>query len=198
MKYPKALENLIKSFQLYPGIGPKTAERLAFYTFLELKDEQVADFSANLLRIKKELKHCSNCGVITDRETCEICTDSDRENKLLVVEGTKDVNVFEKIGHYYGKYHVLNGLISPLNGVGPDDINIQNILKRVDDEKIEEIIVATSATIEGEMTALYIKNSLENKNIKVYRIGYGLPAGGDIEYADEMTLIKALEGRKEL
>jgi recombination protein RecR len=114
------------------------------------------------------------------------------------VEGTKDVNVFEKIGHYYGKYHVLNGLISPLNGVGPDDINIQNILKRVDDEKIEEIIVATSATIEGEMTALYIKNSLENKNIKVYRIGYGLPAGGDIEYADEMTLIKALEGRKEL
>ncbi|HEY8395706.1 MAG TPA: recombination mediator RecR [Bacilli bacterium] len=198
MKYPKALENLIESFQLYPGIGPKTAERLAFFTFLQLKDEDVVNFSTNLLQIKKELKYCSNCGVITDRDKCEICTDSSRERKLLVVEGTKDVVVFEKIGQYHGRYHVLNGLISPLNGIGPDDINIQNILKRVEDEKIEEIIIATSATIEGEMTALYIKNNLENKNIKVYRIGYGLPAGGDIEYADEITLIKALEGRKEM
>ena len=180
MKYPKALENLIKSFQLYPGIGPKTAERLAFYTFLELKDEEVADFSANLLRIKKELKHCSNCGVITDRETCEICTDSDRENKLLVVEGTKDVNVFEKIGHYYGKYHVLNGLISPLNGVGPDDINIQNILKRVDDEKIEEIIVATSATIEGEMTALYIKTVWKTKTLRFIESAMGYLRAGTL------------------
>ena len=198
MRYPKALENLIKSFQLYPGIGPKTAERLAFFTFLKLNDEQVETFSANLRNIKRELKFCPTCGVITDRERCEICTDSEREPKLLVVEGTKDVDVFEKIGHYRGKYHVLNGLISPLNGVGPDDINMQSLLKRIEEEKIDEIIIATSATIEGEMTALYIKNNLEGKNVKVYRIGYGLPAGGDIEYADEITLIKALESRKEM
>ncbi|HHX80282.1 MAG TPA: recombination protein RecR [Acholeplasmataceae bacterium] len=198
MKYPKPLEKLIESFQLYPGIGPKTAERLAFFTFLNLKDEDVINFSNNLLRIKTELKYCSVCGVITDSKKCQICSDFNRERKLLVVEGTKDVNVFEKTGQYFGRYHILNGLISPLNGVGPDDVNIQGLLKRIEDEKIEEIIIATSATIEGEMTALYIKNLFENREIKVYRIGYGLPAGGDIEYADEITLIKALEGRKEM
>ncbi len=198
MKYPKALEKLIESFQIYPGIGPKTAERLAFFTFLKMKDEDVISFSKNLLRLKNELKYCSECGVLTDEDKCEICSDSSRERRLIIVEGTKDVNVFEKTGQFFGRYHVLNGLISPLNGVGPEDINLQSLLKRVENEKIEEIIVATSATIEGEMTALYIKNLLENRSIKVSRIGYGLPAGGDIEYADEITLIKALEGRKEM
>lgn len=183
---------------MYPGIGPKTAERLAFFTYLKLKDEDVVRFSENLIKVKEQVKPCKTCGVLTDLAKCEICQDESRERKLIIVESTKDVNVFEKTDQYFGKYHILNGLISPLNGVAPEDINLLNLLSRIDDEKIEEVIIATSATIEGEMTALYIKNLLENKPLKVYRIGYGLPAGGDIEYADEITLIKALEGRKEM
>jgi recombination protein RecR len=198
MKYPRSLELLIESFQMYPGIGPKTAERLAFFTYLKLKDEDVVRFSENLIKVKEQVKPCKTCGVLTDLAKCEICQDESRERKLIIVESTKDVNVFEKTDQYFGKYHILNGLISPLNGVAPEDINLLNLLSRIDDEKIEEVIIATSATIEGEMTALYIKNLLENKPLKVYRIGYGLPAGGDIEYADEITLIKALEGRKEM
>ncbi|MDD3999403.1 MAG: recombination mediator RecR [Bacilli bacterium] len=198
MKYPKALEKIIESFQLYPGIGPKTAERLAFFTFYKLKDEEVVEFSQSLLRLKSELGYCLNCGLLTDQKECEICLDESRQRRLIIVEGTKDVNVLEKTGQFFGKYHVLNGLISPLNGIGPDDINLKSLIKRLDEEKIEEIIIATSATIDGETTAYYIKNLLENSPLKVTRIGYGLPAGGDIEYADEITLIKALESRKEM
>lgn len=198
MKYPEALQKLIDSFQMYPGIGPKTAERLAFFTFLKIKDEDVINFSKNLLNLKTDIKYCSTCGVLTDQDECEICVDINREKRIIVVETTKDVLVFEKTKMYHGYYHVLNGLISPLNGVSPEDINFNSLINRIIKGNIDEVIVATSATIEGEMTALYIKNSLENKGIKVSRIGYGLPAGGDIEYADEITLIKALEGRKEM
>lgn len=198
MKYPEALQKLIDSFQMYPGIGPKTAERLAFFTFLKVKDEDVINFSKNLLNLKTDIKYCSTCGVLTDQDRCEICMDSNREKRIIVVETTKDVMVFEKTKMYHGYYHVLNGLISPLNGVSPEDINFNSLINRIIKENIIEVIVATSATIEGEMTALYIKNSLEKMGIRVSRIGYGLPAGGDIEYADEITLIKALEGRKEM
>lgn len=198
MKYPEALQKLIDSFQMYPGIGPKTAERLAFFTFLKIRDEDVINFSKNLLNLKTDIKYCSTCGVLTDQDECEICVDINREKSIIVVETTKDVLVFEKTKMYHGYYHVLNGLISPLNGVSPEDINFNSLINRIIKGNIDEVIVATSATIEGEMTALYIKNSLENKGIKVSRIGYGLPAGGDIEYADEITLIKALEGRKEM
>lgn len=183
---------------MYPGIGPKTAERLAFFTFLKIRDEDVINFSKNLLNLKTDIKYCSTCGVLTDQDECEICVDINREKSIIVVETTKDVLVFEKTKMYHGYYHVLNGLISPLNGVSPEDINFNSLINRIIKGNIDEVIVATSATIEGEMTALYIKNSLENKGIKVSRIGYGLPAGGDIEYADEITLIKALEGRKEM
>jgi len=198
MKYPDALQKLIENFQMYPGIGPKTAERLAFFTFLKIKDDDIVSFSKALLNLKMQVRYCKICGVLTDNEKCEICLDDAREEKILVVESTKDVNVFEKTKQYNGKYHILNGLISPLNGVSPDDVNITTLTQRIKDEHIIEVIIATSATIEGEMTALYIKNTLEKIGVKVSRIGYGLPAGGDIEYADEITLMKALEARKEM
>lgn len=198
MKYPEALQKLIESFQRFPGIGPKTAERLAFFAFTKLKEEDLIEFSTNLLNLKNQIRYCEQCGFITDQHICDICSNPLREDKILVVEGSKDVIVFEKTNQYNGKYHVLNGLISPLKGVSPDDINIQSLFERIKKEKINEVIIATSATIEGEMTALYIKKISEESGIEVARIGYGLPAGGDIEYADEITLIKALEGRKRM
>ena len=136
--------------------------------------------------------------MLTDRETCDICTDSERRSTILVVESSRDVLAFEKTNQYNGRYHVLNGLISPLKGISPKEVNIKSLLQRVESEKPEEVIIATAATVEGEMTAMYIKKQLENGNTKVTRIGYGLPAGGDIEYADEITLIKSLEGRRDM
>jgi recombination protein RecR len=198
MKYPQALQKLIESFQLYPGIGPKTAERLAFFTFMKLKDDDVSKFAKHLLLVKQEIHYCENCGSLTENKLCDVCLDETRESRLLVVETSKDVLAFEKTQQYKGKYHVLNGLISPLKGVSFDSINASTLLSRVDQEHISEVIVATNATIEGEMTALYLKKMLASKQVLVNRIGYGLPAGGDVEYADEITLIKALEGRKEM
>lgn len=198
MKYPKSLQDLIDCFTLYPGIGPKTAERLAFHTILKLKKEHVEKFSKSLNEAFDSIKRCQVCGNLTEGEVCEICKDKNRNNTLIVVDSSKDVNVLEKTNQYNGKYHVLNGLISPLNGVGPEDININKLFKRIEEENISEIIIATSANIDGEMTAMYIKNVLNDKNVDVYRIGYGLPAGGDIEYADEVTLIRALEGKRKI
>lgn len=198
MKYYKALEKLIESFQMYPGIGPKTAERLAFFTIQKCSKEDIEEFSNNLKEVVEKTKKCSVCGCFTDMDVCEVCEDDSRDHTILVVGDTKDIIVFEKTAQYYGRYHVLNGLISPLNGIGPDDINLNKLFERVKQENIKEIIIATSANIEGEMTALYIKNILEKEGVNVTRIGYGLPAGGDIEYADEITLIKALEGRKKM
>lgn len=196
MKYPEALQRLIDSFQMFPSVGPKTAERLAFFAFSKLSNEELISFSRNLLTLKSDIHYCKNCGVLADREMCDICSDTTRDNKIIVVEGSKDVIVIEKTNQFKGRYHVLNGLISPMNGVSPDDINFKSLFERIENEQITEVVIATSATIEGEMTALYIKNSLEKLKVEVSRIGYGLPAGGDIEYADEITLIKALEGRK--
>lgn len=198
MKYPEALNRLIESFQMYPGIGPKTAERLAFFTFFKLKDEDIVRFSQSLLNLKTDVIYCSQCGVLTDRERCEICSDSNRRDTILVVESSRDVVAFEKTNQYDGRYHVLNGLISPLKGISPNEVNIKSLLNRVSSEAPGEVIIATAATVEGEMTAMYIKKQLENSNVKITRIGYGLPAGGDIEYADEITLVKSLEGRKDM
>ena len=198
MKYPKSMQELIESFMLLPGIGPKTAERLAYHTIQKLTDDQVEKFSKSLLLSHSTIKKCEKCGNLTDQEICEICKDEDRENTILVVETSKEVNVFEKTKQYNGKYHVLNGLISPINGVGPDSININKLFDRILNEKIKKVIIATSATIAGEMTAMFIKNTLTDKDVDVYRIGYGLPAGGDIEYADEVTLMKSLEGIKKI
>lgn len=200
MKYPKALQDLIDSFSMYPGIGPKTAERLAFHTILKMKKENVNKFSENLVKAYENIKKCSVCGTLTEDDVCSICTDKSRENIIMVVESSKEVNVFEKTNQYNGKYHVLNGLISPLNGIGPGDVNIQKLFDRIKEENIKEVIVSTSSSIDGEMTAMYIKNYLQgvDSSVNVYRIGYGLPAGADIEYADEITLVKALEGRRKI
>ena len=196
MKYPASMQELIESFMLLPGIGPKTAERLAYHTILKLSDEQIEKFSKSLLLSHSTIKKCSRCGNITDKDECEICKDEYREKTILIVETSKEVNAFEKTKQFNGKYHVLNGLISPINGIGPEELNLNKLFERITNENIKKIIIATSATIAGEMTAMYIKNILLEKEIEIYRIGYGLPAGGDIEYADEVTLMKSLEGIK--
>jgi len=198
MKYPKKFKDLIECFETFPGIGPKTAERLAFYAINKQNHEQSKKFSSVLLDSVNQIKECNICGMITDHDTCEICDDEFRENRLMVVENSKDVISFEKTGAYKGKYQVLNGLISPTNGIGPDEIGIDKLVDRVKKESFEEIIIATSSNIDGEITAMYIKKILSNLNVKVYRIGYGLPASTDIEYVDEITLRKSLESKKEI
>ena len=197
MIYPKALEDLIESFQMLPGVGPKSAERLALFIITKAKTENVEAFSDNLIKAIKTIGECSTCGMITDSEKCKICEDESREKVLMVVENTKDAIAIERTKKFNGKYHVLRGLISPLNGVSPSSLNIDKLLNRIEEEKIEEVILATSATMNGEVTALYISNLLNDK-VKTTRIGYGLPVGADIEYADEITLIKALEGRRKI
>lgn len=198
MKFPESLEKLIESFEMYPGIGPKTAERLALFTVTKIAYEKVSAFSENLKNAVSDIKNCDICGSITDLDICLICSDDSRENKIMVVDNSKDIIAFEKTNAFKGKYHVLNGLISPLGGIGPEDINLSSLFNRVKKEKIAEIIVALPSNIAGEMTTTYIKKMLEKDECLVYRIGYGLPVGADIEYADEITLTKALEGIKKL
>lgn len=198
MKYPKKFNDLIEGFETFPGIGPKTAERLAFYTIAKQNKNSSLSFVKALDEALSSICECKICGNIADDEKCEICKDDTREGKLMIVESAKDVISFEKTGVFKGRYHVLNGLISPTNGKGPDDIDIEKLVKRCENENFSEIIIATSSTIDGEITAMYIKKMLEKLNIKTYRIGYGLPASTDIEYVDEITLIKSLESKKEM
>lgn len=198
IKYPESLQKLIDSFKKFPGIGPKNAERLAFYTIMNLKKEDAVSFSNNIINSIDNIKKCSICGMITENDICDICIDEDRENKLMVVEGVKDVMSFEKTNFYKGKYHILNGVISPLNGISGDDLKLDKLFDRIQNEKIEEVVLATSSSMDGEMTAMYIKKLLEKSDVKIYRIGYGLPVGADIEYADDITLMRAIEGKKEM
>lgn len=198
IKYPESLQKLIDSFKKFPGIGPKNAERLAFYTIMNLKKEDAMSFSNNIINSIDNIKKCSICGMITENDICDICIDEDRENKLMIVEGVKDVMSFEKTNFYKGKYHILNGVISPLNGISGDDLKLDKLFDRIQNEKIEEVVLATSSSMDGEMTAMYIKKLLEKSNVKIYRIGYGLPVGADIEYADDITLMRAIEGKKEM
>lgn len=198
MLYPTPIEKLIDSFSKLPGIGTKTATRLAFYT-IGMSDEDVNDFAKNLLAAKRELTYCSVCGNLTDEDPCAICTDETRDKSvLLVVEESKDVTAMEKIQEYHGLYHVLHGLISPMNGVGPDDINLKSLINRLMDSEINEVIVATNATADGEATSMYISRVLKPAGIKVTRLARGLAVGSDIEYADEVTLLRAIENRTEL
>lgn len=198
IKYPESLQKLIDSFKKYPGIGPKNAERLAFFTIMNLKKEDALLFSDNINNAINNVRKCSNCGTLTENDICDICDDEERENKLMIVENVKDVMAFEKTSFYKGKYHILNGVISPLNGISGDDLKLDNIVKRIEKENINEVVLATSSNLDGEMTAMYIKKLLENIPVKVYRIGYGLPVGADIEYADDITLMRALDGKKEM
>ncbi|MBP5550424.1 MAG: recombination protein RecR [Bacilli bacterium] len=198
MKYPDSLDKLIKSFSKYPGIGPKTAERLAFYTITKMNKDDCIDFADNLKEAINNIKECEICGLITDKDICNICSDDSRTNELMIVEGSRDVIAFEQVGSFKGKYHVLGGVISPLNGIGPDDLNINKLINRIKAENITDVIIALSANIPSETTALYLKSILEDMNVNVYRIGYGLPVGANIEYLDEITLAKALEGKKKM
>lgn len=193
--YPDSLKYLIESFKALPGIGEKTAERLAFST-LNLEKEQIELFSSSLLDVSSKIHPCSCCNLLTDKEKCFICEDSLRTNILCVVEDSKSVFLFEKNGMFHGKYHVLNGLISPLEGINPEDIGLPKLLDRIQNEKFDEIIFALKPSIEGETTSLYIKKILEGFDIKITRLASGVPIGADMEYLDSLTLERALNDRK--
>lgn len=196
--YPESIKSLIESFKYLPGIGEKTAERLAF-SILELEDEQIELFSSSLADVKGKVHKCQTCNTLTENDFCYICSDSTRNSKVLcVVEDTKSVFLFEKLGMFNGKYHVLEGLISPLDGVNPEDIGIDKLLDRIQKEKYEEIIFAFKPSIEGETTALYVKKILDGINIKITRLASGVPIGADMEYVDSLTLERALNDRKEI
>lgn len=197
MDYPKSLIELMQSFEALPSIGKKSAERLAIYVYSNMDEDSVDSFAKNLVNVKKNLKRCAICGNLSENEICDICQDSKRNHELvMVVENIKDLFVLEKINEYKGVYHVLNGAISFSNGIGVDDINIASLVQKVKENKVKEIILATNATLEGETTARYIKTLLEEYDVVITRIAHGLPVGGDLSYADEMTVLKALEGRR--
>jgi len=199
MKYPKAIDQLIESLRKYPGVGKKTAERYALHTVNRLTDEQIDEIIDAYQHIKSDIFQCPICGNITDVNPCYICKDETRTHEtIIVVEEAKDIIAMEKTNRYHGIYHVLNGVISPSNGVGPDDINLKALLERLQNDDIKEVILATNLNNEGETTATYIRRLLEATDILVTRIAHGIPAGGNIEYADEITIIKALEGRRKL
>ena len=198
MHYPEPISKLIDSFMTLPGIGPKTAARLAFFV-LTMQEDTVLDFAKALVNAKRDLGYCSVCGHITDDDPCYICADERRDRSIIcVVQEPKDVIAMEKMKEYHGQYHVLHGSISPMEGIGPEDINIPDLLKRLQDETVQEVILATNPNIEGEATAMYISRLLKPSGMIVTRIAHGLPVGGDLEYADEVTLSKALEGRREV
>ena len=197
---PKPLERLIFAFERLPGIGPKTASRLAFF-LLKSPAELSKDLSEALREIKSSITLCRVCFNITDagREKCEICSSTERDEKLLcVVEEPLDVLALERTDGFMGRYHVLHGVLSPIEGIGPDDIRIRELVDRIKEGKIEEVIVATNPSMEGDATALYIRQQLEPYNIRMTRLARGLPVGGDLEYADQNTLLRALSGRQDL
>ena len=197
MNYPKEILDLISALQNLPTIGKKSAERLALYIYSTMDKQKAFELSEAIESVKEELDFCPHCGNVARKgEVCEICADSSRNHKIvMVVESTKDLFTIEKVGSFKGVYHVLGGAINLAFGVGVDDINIASLIKRVEEEGIEEVILATNATTEGETTARYIKILLEQADVLVTRIAHGIPFGADISYADELTLEKALEGR---
>lgn len=196
--YSESVQKLIKEFEKFPGIGHKTAVRLAFYVLEE--DEKFAKEMADaIIEAKSKVKFCSTCFNMTDTDPCSICSNTKRDKELLcVVEDVKDVVAMEKTHEFKGMYHVLHGAISPMNNVSAADIKIKELVSRLSSNEIKEVIVATNPTIEGEATAMYISRLLKPLGVKVTRIAHGIPVGGDLEYTDEITLIKALEGRREM
>ncbi len=196
---PRSIQKLIESFEKLPGIGPKTASRLTFY-LLHVPQLQLDQFSEAIKNLKKSTVYCSSCFNIGEEDPCVICASIDRDRKIVcVVEQPLDVLSIEKTSRYKGVYHVLHGVINPLNNIGPDEIRIAELLARIKKGGIEEVILATNPNMEGEATAMYIKRELkaQNAKLKVTRLAHGLPVGADLEYADEVTLVRALEGRRE-
>ena len=196
--YPKKMQQLINFFKLLPGVGEKTAERYAF-SILKMDENQLEGFSETLVDLKKQIVSCSNCGCLTDTNKCLICDDENRKNNIIcVVENQKNVFTFEKIGLFRNKYHVLGGLISPIDGINPENLSISRLIERIKNENVEEIILALRPGIEGNTTSLYIRKLLENKDVKITQIAQGVPLGTDMEYLDILTLEMALQNRSEV
>lgn len=198
MLYPKEFKELLENFQKLPGIGEKTAERYV-YAINNLSFEDVEKFSYSLIDFKKNIKKCSICGHLTNSEVCSICSDTSRDKSIIcVVDDSKSVFMFEKTGKFNGLYHVLGGLISPIDDVNPEDINIDSLVNKRISPEVSEVILSLTPSVEGEMTSLYIKKLLENKKVKVSRLSYGLPVNADFEYLDPLTIIRAIDDRKPL
>ena len=195
MIYPDEFEKLLEDFKLLPGIGDKSAERFV-YAIDAMSIDKVNEFSDNLKKFKENIRKCCICGHISNKETCNICDKSSRDhNTICVVEDSKSVFTFEKSGKFNGVYHVLGGLISPIDEINPEDLNIKSLLSRINDDT-KEVIIALNPNVEGEMTSLYVQKLLKEKNVKVSRLSYGIPMGGDIEYLDPLTIMRAIDDRK--
>lgn len=195
---PHSVERLINEFARLPGIGPKTASRLTFY-LLRASDEQATELAAALDALKSSTQLCSICMNITESDPCPVCSDDGRESEVLcIVEEPLDVVAIERSRAYNGRFHVLHGVISPVEGIGPDDLKIAELIRRLEEDDFQEVIVATNATLEGDSTALYLQRRLAPYNLKLTRLARGLPVGGDLEYTDEITLGRAVEGRQEM
>ena len=193
--YSEKISRLISELSALPGIGTKSAQRLAFY-ILDCPKEKVDKLIQGIKDAKDNVKYCSKCFCLTDKDVCPICSNPNRDEKIImVVESTRDMAAYERIGKFSGRYHVLNGVISPMLGIGPSDIKIKELLLRLQQEPVEEVVIATNSSVEGEATAMYISKLLKPAGIKVSRIANGIPVGGDLEYIDEVTLLRALEGR---
>ncbi|QNO14981.1 recombination protein RecR [Alkalicella caledoniensis] len=192
------LNELVETLQLLPGIGRKSAQRLAFH-ILKMPHEEVSKLSRALVDAKEKIKECEICGNLSDESICTVCNDERRDKEILcVVQDAKDIGIMERMGDFSGYYHVLKGCISPMEGIGPEDLNIKSLITRLGSGVINEIIIATNPTIEGEATAMYLSKLIKPMGVKVTRIAHGLPIGGDLEYADEVTLSRALQGRIEI
>lgn len=197
-QYAKPLNRLINELSKLPGIGGKTAQRLAFH-ILSMDKTQVDALASSMTDAKEQMKYCSVCGNLTDEDPCSICSDDSRDQSIIcVVENPRDVMAMEKIREYNGLYHVLHGVISPMDGIGPEEINLKSLILRLRNNDVKELVIATNPNIEGEATAMYIARLIKPSGIQVTRIAHGIPVGGDLEYTDEITLLKAMEGRKEL
>ncbi len=198
MNFSASIEKLIEEFEKLPSIGHKTAVRLAFH-ILNSSTEECEKFAETIVNAKKNLRYCSVCNNISDTDPCEICSNAKRDKEMIcVVEDVRDIAQIEKTHEYNGVYHVLNGVISPMNGIGPNDIKLKELITRVGSNDVKELILATNPNVEGEATAMYISKLVKPFNLKVTRIAHGIPIGGDLEYVDEVTLAKALENRTEL
>lgn len=196
MLYPQAMTRLIHELSKLPGVGPKTAQRLAFH-LLTLSDDTVAGLAKSMLEAKSKIGFCEICGQLTETSPCAVCSDEKRQNIICVVEEAKDVIAMERTKVFHGHYHVLGGAVSPLEGITPDDLRIRELLQRLNEHVYDEVVVATDPNVEGEATALYLAKLLKPLGIKMTRLARGLPIGGDLEYADEITLGRAMEGRVE-
>jgi recombination protein RecR len=193
--YTKSMQELIECFKNMPGIGSKTAERMAFYVLKAPADEMLK-FSSVIKKVKEDVRFCKICGNLSETEICSICSDTRRDKTTVcVIEEPKDLILIEKSGRYRGVYHVLFGAIAPLDGIGPEELRIKELLERIKEDRVKEVILATNSNAEGETTALYLSNQLQPLKVKISRIAYGIPVGGNLDYIDQATLIRALEGR---